>query len=503
MIELPAFSAKPPASQTAPNDARESARASAGEPASARFAGVLAARNAKTGPASPPAAQDDGPLVIKGTGKLDGRPAGKPLPAVPPEVLLDDHDAGLKTDRDDVLDNTDAPAGQDSVPAAITPADAMRPEIVALLVPATPPVPAVGAVVGDKDRATLVATGSPTGDIAQAKFAAAVAPGAPLAAASTIAIAFAQTRAGATPIQFGGATAANATPVVTLNDATGNAGMVVVPASGEMHAHRHPSAPGEAVRAPRASTVVNPTAEFAPPLPVNRLAARGVNSATMELGLPVQAVAAAGSRTPSKPAGKAAADVPVAISGAAVVAGDLQPAMTLREVQAQIQSAANPVSASSSPAADAQRCDVATLVDRLVEARAAAQPQNVQGALTHHDFGRIELRFNDDPAGLAVALSSRDPDFAPAVQAAAAAAAGQGSTSGDDRGGGGPRPDGPAQQAQFGAAGNGQAQPQSQGSSRNGLTAPQGSSSPGRGDGSTPNAEQSPPTSSDRDEIYA
>lgn len=70
--------------------------------------------------------------------------------------------------------------------------------------------------------------------------------------------------------------------------------------------------------------------------------------------------------------------------------------------------------------------DMAALVDRLVEARAAARSglssPVVQASLTHADFGRVSLRFNTDDDGLSVSMASSDPGFAPAAQAALAQA---------------------------------------------------------------------------------
>lgn len=62
--------------------------------------------------------------------------------------------------------------------------------------------------------------------------------------------------------------------------------------------------------------------------------------------------------------------------------------------------------------------DLAALIDRLVEARQAAAPAAVEASLAHGVFGRVTLTFAQDAAGLTVSLTSRDPEFAPAVQAA-------------------------------------------------------------------------------------
>lgn len=62
--------------------------------------------------------------------------------------------------------------------------------------------------------------------------------------------------------------------------------------------------------------------------------------------------------------------------------------------------------------------DIAALVDRLVEARNAASQHSVHGSVAHSEFGRVSLRFDRSEAGLNVAMTSVDPDFNRAVQAA-------------------------------------------------------------------------------------
>lgn len=61
--------------------------------------------------------------------------------------------------------------------------------------------------------------------------------------------------------------------------------------------------------------------------------------------------------------------------------------------------------------------DFSALIDRLVAAREAAGPQAISVSLAHSDFGRINLRFRHDEAGLAVSLASPDPAFARAASA--------------------------------------------------------------------------------------
>jgi hypothetical protein len=81
---------------------------------------------------------------------------------------------------------------------------------------------------------------------------------------------------------------------------------------------------------------------------------------------------------------------------------------------------ANPIAAS---AVTQRPNDMATLVDRLVEARQAARmsgPQSVVASISHGDFGRVSLDFRQDSKGLSVGMTSHDPAFAPAAQAALA-----------------------------------------------------------------------------------
>ncbi|MFM5924038.1 MAG: hypothetical protein ACKOPG_07635 [Novosphingobium sp.] len=62
--------------------------------------------------------------------------------------------------------------------------------------------------------------------------------------------------------------------------------------------------------------------------------------------------------------------------------------------------------------------DFAALIDRLSAARDAVQPQAVSITVAHHDFGPVRLHFRPDEAGLSVAMSSADPEFARAAAAA-------------------------------------------------------------------------------------
>ncbi len=122
-----------------------------------------------------------------------------------------------------------------------------------------------------------------------------------------------------------------------------------------------------------------------------------------------------------------------------------QPLLALH--QSEPLPGANPAPpASASPAIQPPR-DFASLIDRLVEAREAAQAslstQSVQAALSHTEFGKVSLQFQQDGKGLTVAMTSADPDFARAVQAAAPSAQ---TSSGTESGALPQRQDGPGQQ---------------------------------------------------------
>ncbi|HKX77841.1 MAG TPA: hypothetical protein VJM34_04900 [Novosphingobium sp.] len=79
---------------------------------------------------------------------------------------------------------------------------------------------------------------------------------------------------------------------------------------------------------------------------------------------------------------------------------------------------AAPVQASLRPVAETPH-DFATLVDRLTEAREAASPHAVRATIAHDQFGPVSMRLRVEGTGLSVSMTSADPDFAPAVQAAA------------------------------------------------------------------------------------
>lgn len=79
---------------------------------------------------------------------------------------------------------------------------------------------------------------------------------------------------------------------------------------------------------------------------------------------------------------------------------------------------AAPAAITATTAAAERPHDFTALVDRLVAAREAMQPQSVTMAVRHAEFGAVQLRFQQDASGLSVAMASADPDFARAVSAA-------------------------------------------------------------------------------------
>ena len=160
----------------------------------------------------------------------------------------------------------------------------------------------------------------------------------------------------------------------------------------------------------------------------------------------------------TRPALRRAATSETAFVAASTLSADL-PASQLAAVP---PSAAAPVSAEA-----LRPHDFAALVDRLVAAREAVQPRAATLTVAHAEFGPVELRFRHEERGLAVSLSSADPDFAraataapqvfvPPTTAAPSSEAGQGA----------PQRDGPATNA--GSSGS---QPRGQQGERRGETA--------------------------------
>lgn len=90
---------------------------------------------------------------------------------------------------------------------------------------------------------------------------------------------------------------------------------------------------------------------------------------------------------------------------------------------AQSATPAQPLAAAASPTSPTPQIrphDFAALIDRLSAAREALAPQAVSITVAHQEFGPVRLHFRPEEAGLAVAITSPDPDFARAAAAAPA-----------------------------------------------------------------------------------
>lgn len=110
--------------------------------------------------------------------------------------------------------------------------------------------------------------------------------------------------------------------------------------------------------------------------------------------------------------------------GAPQVAGELKAASPDNPAEpiAALSLPASPAPAAHFPVIQAapqiRPHDFAALIDRLSAARDAVQPQAISITVAHQDFGPVRLHFRPEEAGLSVAMSSADPDFARAAAAA-------------------------------------------------------------------------------------
>lgn len=117
-----------------------------------------------------------------------------------------------------------------------------------------------------------------------------------------------------------------------------------------------------------------------------------------------------------------AADLPAEGSRASTPAPIL-PVMSPAAIAAATPDAlaAQPIAAAApAPAATAERHDFTAVIDKLVEARELARPGRADMHLAHREFGQVSVQFELAGQALKVAMTSADPGFAPAVQAALA-----------------------------------------------------------------------------------
>ncbi len=206
-----------------------------------------------------------------------------------------------------------------------------------------------------------------------------------------------------------------------------------------------------------------PVAASQPPaLPV-----QASGAAFLPAAAPRQVLVAATEASDSRPRPRTAsalADLTATSDAARLAEPAMPPLLAMREAATFGPPAAAPAAAPVLPAHD-----FAALVDRLVEAREAGLPVQgplaVAAALSHGEFGKVTLRFEQDGGNLSVAMASADPDFLPAVQAAAASAqssAGQTAPSSSENAASAPRQDSAGQQAAASNPGQSEAQARSQ-----------------------------------------
>jgi len=110
---------------------------------------------------------------------------------------------------------------------------------------------------------------------------------------------------------------------------------------------------------------------------------------------------------------------------AAIVSAQAEPMAPISDTRPAVQpSGGAPVAPAGSPQPAAR--DFGDIVDRLVRARDAEQPEVVRSTLATRDFGMVSMQLRPVEGRLHVAMTASDPGFAPAVQAAGAlAGAGQ------------------------------------------------------------------------------
>lgn len=106
------------------------------------------------------------------------------------------------------------------------------------------------------------------------------------------------------------------------------------------------------------------------------------------------------------------------------------------------------------PSAALRPHDFTALIDRLVEARDAAKPHAATMALMHAEFGEVSLRFSQQDGALSVTMSSQDPEFKQAVNAAMPAERSQNDGSGQPNNNQGNRRDDAAGQTASSGASN-------------------------------------------------
>ena len=116
---------------------------------------------------------------------------------------------------------------------------------------------------------------------------------------------------------------------------------------------------------------------------------------------------------------RAAADRAAPLADRAVPDFTAAPVLPVADGSAQAAAPAATVpGAAPTTGAELPRQDFAALVERLVEARNAGAAQSTHASVQHAEFGQVSLKFQQDGRDLSVSMTSADPDFAIAAQAA-------------------------------------------------------------------------------------
>ncbi len=157
-------------------------------------------------------------------------------------------------------------------------------------------------------------------------------------------------------------------------------------------------------------------------LPVAQPDAPPVSEATSQVRK--DSLAADAAKPAEAPSRAVALDIPTFVSSASVPSTESQPFV----IEAKPVTQATPT-LSRGPESQAEAHDFTGIVDRLARAREGADTDMVRTSLATREFGMVAMQMRSGEGRLHVALTSTDPAFAPAVQAASAAgSAGQQST---------------------------------------------------------------------------
>jgi hypothetical protein len=188
----------------------------------------------------------------------------------------------------------------------------------------------------------------------------------------------------------------------------------------------NPSVAPQVVAGAKAETPIVPVLTVAAvPAEAAKAAAPAVTLASAQI-LPAGAVTTArikvATREPSEGQTLAADRIAASLTPAAdraPIVDRVMPAATPTVTDGQPSLTAAPaVPVTTAPTVEMPRHDFAALVERLVEARNAAAPASTHASINHAEFGQVSLHFQQDGNDLKVGMSSADPGFAAAVQAA-------------------------------------------------------------------------------------